>query len=82
MKITLLFFASLRDMLNAPQVELEMPEGTIQDAVDLLATRYPQARRLLERVHAAVNEEYRERNTPLRDGDILALIPPVSGGAR
>ena len=82
MKITLLFFASLRDMINAPRLEIEMPDGTIQDAVDLLGSRYPQARQLLERVHAAVNDEYRERNTPLRDGDILALIPPVSGGAR
>ena len=29
----------------------------------------------------AVNKEYAEKDTELRDGDVVALIPPVSGGA-
>tara|TARA_Y100001960_G_C14726499_1_gene855198 strand:+ start:1464 stop:1574 length:111 start_codon:yes stop_codon:yes gene_type:complete len=29
---------------------------------------------------AAVNEEYQLHNYPLKNGDMVALIPPVSGG--
>jgi molybdopterin converting factor small subunit len=28
----------------------------------------------------AVNEQFVSQDTPLQDGDVLALIPPVSGG--
>lgn len=82
MKITLLLFASLRDRVKTNRLELDLPGGTVQDVLDHLSACYPQARDLLPRIHAAVNEEYREKDAPLRDGDVLALIPPVSGGAR
>lgn len=82
MKITLLLFASLRDRLQTHRLDLDLPGGTVQDALDQLGARYPQARDLLARIHTAVNEEYREKDAPLREGDVLALIPPVSGGER
>ncbi|MFB3785890.1 MAG: molybdopterin converting factor subunit 1 [bacterium] len=82
MKITLLFFASLRDRLKTNRLELDLPGGTVQDALDHLGSRHPEVRDLLARIHTAVNEEYREKDAPLREGDVLALIPPVSGGGR
>ena len=33
------------------------------------------------RLVVAVNQEYQEHDHPLRDGDEVALIPPVSGGS-
>ena len=34
----------------------------------------------LSRISLAVNEEYCEPDLVLKDGDEIALIPPVSGG--
>ncbi len=82
MKIQVLFFAAIRDAINRRELELEfLDETSVADVLLDLGSRYPHAVPLLERIQVAVNEEYTQRETPLHDGDILALFPPVSGGS-
>jgi molybdopterin converting factor subunit 1 len=74
-------FAALRDALGFGEQSLELPAGT--DVVGLLASLaadHPDAKVPSRRFSVAINRIYANRETILKDGDEVALIPPVSGG--
>ena len=83
MQITVRLFAVLRDAAGAECLS-ERFEGdtvTVADVRERLAGRAGLGPHMA-RVAVALNEEYvTDPSTPLRDGDTLALIPPISGGA-
>jgi molybdopterin converting factor subunit 1 len=78
--VHLIYFAALRDLLNKPHEDLTLPftEGTVADLVRHLLSFYPALS--MEGVRIAVNEEFAPETTAVHDGDVIALIPPVSGG--
>jgi molybdopterin converting factor subunit 1 len=77
MLVRVRLFAVLRERAGADAVELDLPEGAVvRDALERVE---PITTGL--RVVMAVNQEYADAGAPLRAGDELALIPPVSGGA-
>ncbi len=77
MKVAVRLFAGLRERAGARSVELELPDGASLGAVWPALGLGDEPDGLL----LAVNREYAERSRELRDGDEVALIPPVSGGA-
>jgi molybdopterin synthase catalytic subunit len=80
-RITVRFFAILRDKAGTAQLPLDLPAGaTVATARDALAERLPDLRGALARVAFAINQEYARPDALLHDNDELALIPPVSGG--
>jgi molybdopterin converting factor subunit 1 len=82
MKIRLLLFASCRDVMGGKELDLEVEEGISAGALrEELALRYPRLRPLKEKLLVAVNAEYVDDDTALKNGDEVALIPPVSGGS-
>ena len=81
MKVRLLFFASLRERLRASEAERNMADGsTVADLWQSLCDENHDLQPMSNSVSFAVNQEYVDRTTVLRDGDEVALIPPVSGG--
>lgn len=81
MRIRFLFFALYRDLAGTGELELEVPAGaTAATAVEILRGRGGGFARLPEQVVMAVNREYAPLNTPLAEGDEVALLPPVAGG--
>jgi molybdopterin converting factor subunit 1 len=81
MRIRTLFFASYRDLAGADELALELPSGaTARDLVARLRSGGGDWTRLPAAPAVAVNLEYVPLGTELRDGDEVALIPPVSGG--
>ena len=67
---------------GASLIHIELPErATVEDALNVLRHRRELAD-LLTRipVRIAVNREYVPATTSLRDGDEVAVIPPVAGG--
>ena len=81
MKIRIKLFAILRDAAGTGDVELDVPPGTSAGAIrQMLSAAHPAIERYLPRVAIAVNQSYATPETELRDGDEVALIPPVSGG--
>lgn len=82
MFVRVLYFAALRDVVQRPEEELELPPAavTIAEFLDVLVVRHPQLAGQLGAVRVAQNETFADRNAPLSNGDILALIPPVAGG--
>jgi len=81
MKIRFLFFASIRDVAKTGEMELEFNGTTVEEALTQLKNSIPGLAPHLDQAQVAVNEKYSERSAGLQEGDVLALIPPVSGGA-
>ena len=80
MHITVRCFASVRELLGAATLELEVPaETTVEQLKALLAKDVPEFLRLP--VAYAVNQDYAEAGRALQDGDEVAFIPPISGGS-
>ena len=76
------FFAIIRDRAGGGETTLELQEGaTVADAESALAGRFPAIAGFLGRAAFAVNQAYAPKDMVLRDGDELAVIPPVSGGS-
>jgi molybdopterin converting factor subunit 1 len=81
MKIHLLFFASLRERLRKSEAERDLENGsTVADLWNTLCKENPGLDEMTPSISFAVNREYVDRAMILRDGDEVALIPPVSGG--
>jgi MoaE-MoaD fusion protein len=76
-------FAMLRESAGRPCIELELqPGATVADALAALSEREPLREQLARLpLRMAVNRDYADPHTALQEGDELALIPPVSGGA-
>ncbi len=82
MKVQVLFFGMLKEMLGRGSDALELPPGAI--LADLLAAYEKQAPKLKDfrsSIACSVNQEYAAPTTPLKEGDEVALLPPVSGGS-
>ncbi|MEO8456631.1 MAG: molybdopterin converting factor subunit 1 [Chloroflexota bacterium] len=80
--ITVRLFARLAELAGTRETTLDIGEGlTAGDAYALLARRFPDIARFESSVRFARNQDYIIAETPLADGDELALIPPVSGGS-
>lgn len=81
MKVRLLYFAMLREIVGLPEEEIEVERGT--RAIDIWQRLRQQHARLQDYnvpPLTAINEAYVDPETSLSDGDELAFIPPVSGG--
>lgn len=81
MRIETLFFADYRETVGHSRLEVHLAEGArAGDLVEALRGRGEPFDRLPEAPAVAVNERYAPLDTPLRDADVVALIPPVAGG--
>jgi sulfur-carrier protein len=83
--ITLLYFAWVRERIGTGEEQFALPEGvtTTGMLLDWLTARSPRhAEALAERtrIRMAVNQDYVDLDHLLRDGDEIALFPPVTGG--
>ena len=85
MRVRLLCFGVLRDLLPVPADEIELPEDTtVRELLRILEQRTSNSRmdgKVWQSLAVAVNREYSSAGTVLRDGDEVALLPPVSGGS-
>lgn len=81
MRITVQLFAAHREAAGAPAVLMDVPDGTkAGDVWPLLVARHPALRALASPVAVAVNDDVCPADTPLVEGNHVALIAPVSGG--
>ena len=79
--VTVRLFAALRELAGASRVEVE--GATVGEVIEALSARYGERFAVVARVGSAVVEgERAEPETPLSEGQEVALLPPVSGGYR
>jgi len=79
MRVTVKFFASVREVVGSRSQEVDLPDGaTLADLWQTYVEKYPRLGNLA--LAYAVNHEYSGLQRVLKDGDEVAFIPPVSGG--
>ena len=82
MTVRVRLFAIQRELVGAREVPLALSDGaTIEDGWAALVARFPVLEPGRSAVRFARNGAYADPDEPLADGDELAIIPPVSGGA-
>ena len=80
-RVNLLYFASFRDAAGLSEQLRELPEGTrVGQLWEAVAREIPKLAAFPAMPPAAVNREYVNGETLLRDGDEVAFLPPVAGG--
>jgi molybdopterin converting factor subunit 1 len=83
MKVKVRLYARLSELAGHREIEEEVGEGlTVGDLFQALCTRYPALGDYADSLMFAVDTEYVQPSHALRAGEEVALIPPVSGGAR
>jgi MoaE-MoaD fusion protein len=81
-RVRVLFFGAARDAVRAAEIELELrAPANASSALGEVLARYPDLRRFGRSLLLAVNQEYAREDMQVREGDELAVFPPVSGGA-
>src|SRR3954451_25218690 len=82
MRVQVLFFGQLKDLTGCSGETLPLAErATLSDVLQHYADKFPDIRKLSSSLALSINREYAAQDAPLRDGDEVALLPPVSGGA-
>jgi len=81
MRVQVLFFGVLKDMVGRAEDLLELQDGaTLADVLSHYEQRVPKIREVLHTVALSVNQHYAGPGAVLGEGDEVALLPPVSGG--
>jgi len=80
--VRVLFFGAARDAVGRADAALLLPQPTnAARAFEEVVAAFPALRRFGRSLLFAVNEEYAGADKEVRDGDELAVFPPVSGGS-
>ena len=83
-QVKVLFFASCREMAGTKETSLQLPgaSSTTSKLRECIVEKLPGLKPVAATVTLALNQEYLdpEEDTPLKDGDEIGFIPPISGG--
>lgn len=81
-KVTVEYYGVLEDVCGTRSEEFRFGDEavTVADALTQLAARHSGLRRHREHIACALDDELARNDAILRDGSVLALLPPVSGG--
>jgi len=82
MKIGVVFFGVLKDVVGRSGETVDLPEGArVREVLFYYAREAPRFEAMVPSLAISVNQEYSGADRALRDGDEVGLLPPVSGGS-
>ncbi|MGY0692793.1 molybdopterin converting factor subunit 1 [Virgibacillus sp. FSP13] len=76
--IDVLFFAELQEVVGSEKISVEANITTVKELKEKLVTTYELD--TIDNAMVAINEEYATEDAKVSSGDVVAFIPPVSGG--
>jgi len=82
MKISVLFFGALKDLIGQSAESVDLPDGAqVRELLLYYTRKASRFEAMMPSLAIAVNQEYAGVERTLRDGDEVGLLPPVSGGS-
>ncbi len=82
MQVRVLFFGMLREIAGGAEQRLALKDGArLAEVLAECERKWPKLTDYLASSATAINQEYAPAESLLKDGDEVALLPPVSGGA-
>lgn len=82
MRVRVLFFGVLKEIVGASVEDAEFPHGAdLREVFDHYAGRHERLRTMAGSIVVARNQEFARLDTPVAEGDEIAFLPPVSGGS-
>jgi len=82
MRVKVLFFGMLKDIVGRTEEQLDIPEnGQLRGIFEHYSAQFPRLKDMAGSIVLARNHEFSDPSTPVIDGDEIALLPPVSGGS-
>jgi molybdopterin synthase sulfur carrier subunit len=76
--IRVLLFANLQEEAGTSELQIEKENITVAELKEIVAKEYNVP--VSAPIMVAINEEYANEDDTIHTGDVVALIPPVSGG--
>lgn len=76
--IKVLFFAELEEIVGSREISIDQSQMSVNEVKEYLKGKFLNL--AVDRAMVAVNEEYAEDADIVKTGDVVAFIPPVSGG--
>lgn len=76
--VEVLFFAELQEAVGSEKLSLDAEGLTVKELKMQSLAKYKLDH--IDHAMVAVNEEFAKEDTVLASGDVVAFIPPVSGG--
>ena len=81
MKIHVQFYAQLRDVVGMRELEVDLVEGaTVRKLLDQIYAKQPALRSHDKSILIGAGLEFVDRNHKLKQGEEIAIMPPVQGG--
>jgi len=81
MRVSVQLFARLRELAGRPALDCDVSaDATIADVWRAVTVAHPALAPYGSSVSCARNEDFARMRTPVREGDAIAFLPPVSGG--
>jgi len=81
MKIKIRLFARYRELIGSPETNLEVQSGITSGTFkNQIENFFPQLKNHAPNLLIAINGEFVDSNLTLKEGDEVAILPPLSGG--
>ena len=81
MKVRVQFYAQLRELIGARELELELPQdATVRELLEKIYGQEPALRAHDKSILIGASLEFVDRNYKLNPGEEIAIMPPVQGG--
>ena len=81
MNVHVQFYAQLRDLIGARELEVQLAEGaTVRDLLEKIYAQQPALRLHDKSILIGAGVEFVDRNYKLKPGEEISVMPPVQGG--
>ncbi|KQZ62969.1 molybdopterin synthase sulfur carrier subunit [Rhizobium sp. Root149] len=85
MKVKLVYFAWVRERIDKPEEEIDIPEAVVtgRDLLNHLKTlgeEYEAALQYPEVIRLAINQEHVDHDEPITGAREIGIFPPMTGG--
>ena len=81
MRVKIKLFSVFREAVGKKEIELSMEKNCrVRDVIHMLGEEYPAIKKFIEFAIVSINHEYADENSLVKNGDEIAIFPPIGGG--